>query len=384
MTVSHQYDLDFESEPEHAELSASSAHRWIACPASIKASRGMPDSSGQAAEEGTAAHALAERCLLEDVEPHHYLGHDFNGFTVGSEMANLVKIYTDYCRTLPKELTFVERKVDYSMWVKDGWGTADYISIKEGEAWVCDLKFGRVAVQADCDQLKCYALGVFNDFGFDSQIDTVHMTIVQPRLGSIDTHTMRHKDLLKWAGDVLVPAAEEALSDNPTFNAGESQCRYCKAAPTCKPLANRALEALDAAIDEPFTPSEINDLSVEQISKLLPEIPLIKSWCEKVTQHASILAQQGTEIEGYKVVESKTNRRWADESEAMRVMQKLTNEPVFSAKVISPTQAIAMLGAKCDEVNALIVKPTGKPTLVPVSDKRQAISKPADLLDKLD
>ena len=195
---------------------------------------------------------------------------------------------------------------------------------------------------------------------------------------------MSQMGLLEWGRTVLRPAAEAALGDNAEYNAGESQCRYCKAAPTCKPLANRALDALDAAIDEPFTPSEINDLSVEQISKLLPQIPLIKSWCEKVAQHASSLAQQGTKIDGYKIVESKTNRRWTDEAEAIRVMQLLTNEPVYAAKVISPTQAITMLGTKCDDVNALIVKPAGKPTLVPESDKRTAIGKPADLLDKLD
>lgn len=378
-----QYDLDLD-EPAHAELSASSAHRWIACPASVQASRGMPDSSGQAAEEGTAAHELAERCLRTGLEPHEFIGNEFNGFRVGQEMANLVKVYTDHCRSLPQGFTLVERKVDYSLWVQDGWGTADYIAIKAGEAWVCDLKFGRVPVKADCDQLKCYALGVFNDFGFDSQIDTVHMTIVQPRLGSIDTHTMRHKELLKWGQEVLVPAAEEALGDDPKFNAGESQCRYCKAAPTCAALADHNMKLLQAAIDEPITPPEPEKLTVEQIAKLLPELGLIKSWCDKIAAHASEMAQDGQEIDGYKLVESRTNRRWSDDQEAIRVMQRLTNEPVYSAKPISPTQAIGMLGTKCDDVNALIVKPAGKPTLVPESDKRQAISKAADLLDKLD
>lgn len=344
----------------------------------------MPDNSGQAAEEGTAAHELAERCLRTGVEPHDFIGKEFNGFRVGLEMAKLVKMYIDYCRSLPHGFTFVEKRVDYSLWVKDGWGTADYIAIKEGEAWVCDLKFGRVPVKADCDQLKCYALGVFNDFGFDSQIDTVHMTIVQPRLGSIDTHTMRHADLLKWGLEVLVPAAEEALSDNPKFNAGESQCRYCKAAPTCKALSQHNMDLLQAAIDEPISPPNPETLSVQQVAKLLPELGLIKSWCDKVAAYASEIAQEGTEIEGYKLVESRTNRRWSDDQEAIRMMQRLTNEPVYTVKPISPTQAIGMLGAECDDVNALIVKPAGKPTLVPESDKRKAIGKPADLLDKLD
>jgi len=144
------------------------------------------------------------------------------------------------------------------------------------------------------------------------------------------------------------------------------------------------MELLEAAIDEPVTPPTPETLSVEEISKLLPELGLIKSWCDKVSAHASELARDGQEIAGYKLVESRTNRRWSDDQEAIRVMQRLTNEPVYSAKPISPTQAIGLLGAKCDDVNSIIVKPAGKPTLVPVSDKRQALSKPADLLDKLD
>lgn len=195
---------------------------------------------------------------------------------------------------------------------------------------------------------------------------------------------MSQTGLLNWGRTVLAPAAEAALSENPEYNAGESQCRYCKAAPTCKALSEYNMELLQAAIDEPITPPEPEKLTVEQIAKLLPELGLIKSWCDKVAAYASEIAQEGTEIEGYKLVESRTNRRWSDDQEAIQVMQRLTNEPVYAAKPISPTQAIGMLGAKCDDVNALIVKPAGKPTLVPVSDKRQALGKPADLLDKLD
>lgn len=378
-----QFDLELDS-PAHAELSASSAHRWIACPASVQASRGMPDSSGPAAAEGTAAHELAERCLLTNSQPHDFLGETFNGYTVNKEMADGVQGYVDFCRALPQSRSYIEQRLDFSMWVPDGFGTADFVSIREGEAWVVDLKFGRNIVYADCDQLKVYALGVISAFGFDAQIDIVNMTIVQPRLHHTDTHTMRVKELLKWAKNVLQPAATAALGDSPEFKVGESQCRYCKAAPTCKALSEHNMELLQAAIDEPITPPEPETLSVEEISKLLPELGLIKSWCDKVAAHASELARDGQEIAGYKLVESRTNRRWSDDQEAIRVMQRLTNEPVYSAKPISPTQAISLLGAKCDDVNSIIVKPAGKPTLVPVSDKRQAISKPADLLDKLD
>ena len=114
-------------------------------------------------------------------------------------------------------------------------------------------------------------------------------------------------------------------------------------------------------------------LSNEEIAALLPHLATIKSWCDSVARHAEKLALSGVPIEGYKLVTSRTNRRWADEQEAIRVMGMLTNEPVYSRKPISPSKAITMLGKNCDGVNALIVKPEGKPTLVPVSDKRPAL-----------
>ena len=114
-------------------------------------------------------------------------------------------------------------------------------------------------------------------------------------------------------------------------------------------------------------------LSAEEIAAVLPNLAMIKSWCDSVARHAEKLALTGVPIEGYKLVTSRTNRKWADEQEAIRVMGMLTNEPVYSRKPISPSKAITMLGKECDDVNALIVKPEGRPTLVPVSDRRPAL-----------
>ena len=114
-------------------------------------------------------------------------------------------------------------------------------------------------------------------------------------------------------------------------------------------------------------------LSNEEIADLLPQLGMIKNWCDSVSRHAEKLALSGVPIEGFKLVTSRTHRKWADEQEAIRVMGMLTNEPVYSRKPISPSKAITMLGKNCDGVNALIVKPEGKPTLVPVSDKRPAL-----------
>ena len=359
-------------ETAHAELSASSAHRWIACPASVSESRGLPNTSSRAAEEGTAAHELAEFCLRDGSNPADEIGKSFNGFVVDEEMADAIKRYLDFCRALPQGRSHVEQRLDFSLWVPNGFGTADFISIKEGEAWVVDLKYGRHLVHADCDQLKCYALGVINQFGFDAQIDTIHMTIVQPRLYHLDTHTMRVTELLKWGKKVLQPAAKAALGENPDFNPTESACRFCRASETCKPLAQHALAKAGMSFDDLTLPS--NKLTPEEVADLLPHIGLIKSWCEKMTSKAQSLAAEGHVIEGYKLVRAKTNRRWADDKQALQIMQKLTNEPVYTAKTISPTQALKILGDENEELNQLITKPEGKPTLVPDSDKRSAIN----------
>jgi len=362
---------DLVLETAHAELSASSAHRWIACPASVSESRGIPNTTSKAAEEGTAAHELAETCLRDGSNPCDQLGKTINGFKVDEEMADAVKRYIDFCRALPQGRSHVEQRLDFSLWVPKGFGTADFVSIKEGEAWVVDLKYGRHLVNADCDQLKCYALGVINQFGFDAQIDTIHMTIVQPRLYHLDTHTMRVTELLKWGKRVLQPAAKAALGDNPEFNPSESACRFCRAAETCKPLAQHALAKAGMGFDDLTLPS--NKLTRDEVAELLPHLGLIKSWCEKMTSKAQSLASEGHVIEGYKLVRAKTNRRWADEKQALQLMQKLTNEPVYTAKTISPTQALKILGDENEELNQLITKPEGRPTLVPVSDRRAEI-----------
>ncbi len=357
--------------PTHAVLSASSAHRWLKCPASIKASEGIEDTSSPAAEEGTAGHELAEQCLREGIDPDHLLGEMFNGYEVTREMASMVSVYVDYCRSLPKERVYIERRLDYSMWAEGGFGTADYLAIayRGGEAHLVDLKMGRTPVAADCDQLKCYALGVHNEFGFDAQIDTYHMTIVQPRLNSIETHTMRGKDLLRWGKDVLIPGAEAALSDKAEYAPGESQCRFCKAADRCRALSDHVHQQVGSFKDL----TKPDELTTSEVADVLPQLNLIKSWCDKVAKYAEQLAMNGEEIDGYKLVEARTIRRWSDEDEAMRVMGSLTNEPVYSRKPISPTKALAMLGDECDDVNALITKPKGQATLVKNSDRRSAM-----------
>ena len=75
-------ELNNHSERAHSEVGASSASRWMTCPASVKASRGIENKSSKYAAEGTCAHELADYCLTNDLEAIHGIGLEFEGFTV--------------------------------------------------------------------------------------------------------------------------------------------------------------------------------------------------------------------------------------------------------------------------------------------------------------
>jgi len=359
----------------HSALGASGGSRWLTCAASVQASEGIEDESSEAAAEGTAAHALAQECLETGMPCELFIGSEFNGFVVDFEMADFVQVYVDFCESLDQTQVYVEKLVDFSHLVPTGFGTADYVSISQGIATIVDLKYGRMEVLADGPQLKLYALGVIQEFGFEAMIDTVEMVIVQPRLGQVDKYTMRVKDLLTWGKEVAAPGAQAALAANPEFTPTDVACRFCKASPTCVALAEKNLEMVQMSFaDLSFKEPDPHHLDIHQIEALLPHLPLLKSWADKVEKHAQKLARDGQQISGYKLVKGRKNKKWADDRKAIEAMQKHTNEAVFSVKPISPTQALKLLGEGKQEVNDLIIKPEGQPTLVPASDRRAEIN----------
>jgi len=79
----------------HHEYSPSKSSRWMNCPGAITMEKDFPDTTSDAAEEGTAAHALAEECLLRKVSAITFLGMHFNGYEVTEDMARFVQSYLD-------------------------------------------------------------------------------------------------------------------------------------------------------------------------------------------------------------------------------------------------------------------------------------------------
>jgi len=362
---------------KHALLGASKAHRWMTCPGSISLESTFPEQESFYAAEGTAAHALAEECLLKQKPPEHFIGVEFEGFIVDEDMANHVATYVDFCNSQESDEAHVELRVDYSEWAAGGFGTADYVVLHDGILHVIDLKYGQgLKVNANRnEQLMLYALGAA--YEFIDKVDTVSMTIVQPRLDHIDTYSMRAKDLFTWANDVVKPAALATMAQDPAYNPSKKACHFCKAKPTCRALAkhNYSLTLSNFEnLEEPLLVQVPHTLNVEEISNLLPKMDALIGWAQGVQKHAHKLLTDGGILPNHKLVAGRGQRKWLDSDVAEEQLIQMLGDEAYTSKLISPTQAEKALGkAKYGEIVDLIHKPEGRPQLAPDTDPRPAV-----------
>ena len=361
----------------HAILSASGSSKWMNCSGSILAESGMPEDEGSDfAREGTAAHELAEMCLISQRPPESYIGVEVEGWVVDEEMADHVSKYVDYCN-MHTGKKYYELRVDYSRWAHGGFGTADCVAVFDGVLNIIDLKYGtgiKVSAQKN-SQLMLYGLGALEMFG--DEVDVVTMTIVQTRLDHIDTYSIRAKDLLKWAEDVVRPAAIATMSIDPEFNPSVTACRWCRAKPVCRALAkhnyNLTLSNFDN-LEEPLLVQVPHTLTPDEISKLVPKMDALIGWARGVQQHAQRILFDGGILDGYKLVKGRSQRKWVNDKDAETHLIKLLGDQSRSSKLISPAQAEKLLGkARAAEVTELCFKPEGKPSLALDSDPRPAI-----------
>lgn len=375
----------------HALLSASSAYRWTVCTKAARFEDEFKDSSGWAAQEGTIAHAIGEFCLLNDVDTddetviaanipeigqliaHHLETDEPDGWIADLEsMKRYTQEYVDYVRALPGE-KYIEQRVDFSHIVPEGFGTSDAIVLQGDVADVVDLKFGKgKKVYANGPQAKLYAIGAINDLGFIfDNVKTVRIHIHQPRLDWVDVHEMTIEELNEYA-EWIKGRAEEAFSGNGVFVSGD-HCDFCRARKVCKARAEANMAVAMEEFSEPCPSGE--RLTIEEIAGLLPLVDQIAKWCGDIKDYALEQALSGNTAPGYKLVAGRSTRRWSDEvvvAEAMRGAG-LTNDQIYNMKIIGMTEAEKLVGKKSEIFN-LAVKAAGAPTLVPVSDKRPALS----------
>lgn len=367
----------------HAKLSASGAHRWIACPGSVEAEEGLPDKTSPFAEEGTRAHDLAERVLtaFQAGEDHSTIIDTYDD----REMADHVGRYVDHVLAVEggSHIMMVEHRVDFSDWVPEGFGTSDTIVVKGDTIHVIDLKYGK-GVQVDAEnnpQGMLYALGAWAETNFMFDLERVVITIVQPRLDHVSEWEIGVSDLLRW-GEWVKERADEACSPGAKRTPGEDQCRWCKAKATCPALKLFTERAIMSEFDD-LSLSSPDKLSDEQLREALDAKPLIEGWLSAVSDHVRERLEAGEGFDGYKLVEGRSVRQWADADSLDSDLEAVLGDKRFAPpKLLSPAQAEKALGKKrAGEIEHLIIKPSGKPTLAKEDDKRLSISITQDDFD---
>lgn len=362
----------------HAVLSASASHRWLACPPSAQLNAAVPDTTSDYAREGTCAHELCEYKVnkllaIDTPDPREFL--DF----YDQEMEECSESYAQYIAEQMAKYTspvvLVEQRLDFSKYVSDGFGTGDCIIVADGTMTICDYKHGKgVEVSAENNpQMMLYALGAYELFDVLYDISEIKMVIFQPRMSNVSEFTLTVSQLLDWASNELKPKAELAAKGEGEFSAGE-HCRFCKVKANCRKRAeyNLAIAQYDFA-----PPDMLEDAEIEMI---LERADALVSWAADVKDFALNQALAGKQWTGFKVVEGKSNRKYTDETKVAEAVKAAGMNPYSEPEVLGITAMTKMLGGKEkfeSILGGLVRKPKGKPTLVPMSDKRKAWSNDA-------
>jgi len=361
----------------HAKLSASGAHRWLACPGSVRAEDGLPNTTSPFAQEGVAAHELGEIALVGGTDCDELVGTalpENPEYVVSQEMAAAVQIYVDVVRQLGGEQMFEER-VDFSDWVVDGFGTSDAIILNDTKMSIVDLKYGkghRVEAQ-DNPQAILYALGAYAEYKHLYEIETIEIIIVQPRLDHISTWELSIDDLLK-RGEWISERAE--MTEDPAAQRvpGESQCQWCKAKATCGALQKATHDLIATDFNNLDKMSNPDTLTDEELRAAMDAKKLIVSWLDAVESTVTQRLAAGEPFDGYKMVAGRSSRNWNDELQAATVLESALGVKAWERKLQSPAKAEKLLGkSKLGLIESLISSKDGRPTLARESDPRPAV-----------
>lgn len=363
----------------HAVLSASGSERWLNCPPSARLEEQYPDETSVYAEEGTFAHTIAEVELRKALgqsarRPRGYAESPFWSDELETHVLNYVDLVQERAAAHQNPAVLFEVRLDFSEWVPEGFGRGDVLIVSDSTIEVIDFKYGKgVRVEAkDNSQLRLYALGAYNTLQFMYSPEKIITTIIQPRLDSISTEEMSVEALLKWAEEEVRPRAELADKGEGEFCPGD-HCRWCKAKATCRARAEFTLEVA-RTVD--FAPAPT--LTNAEIAEVLEEADRVRSWVNDIQAYALEQALAGERFEGWKLVEGRSNRAYTDAEAVAQTLENegYTQDQIYERKVLGITKMEALLGKKgfASILADLVIKPKGKPTLVPEADNRPPLA----------
>ena len=369
----------------HALLSASSSHRWLQCTGAPRLEATFPDTTSEYAKEGTLAHELCELKLKKytTVMAKGTYTRAYNKIKKNElwapEMDETTDVYLEYIKSIMLSykvapVVVIEKCVDFSQYVPEGFGTADCIILAGDTLHIIDYKHGKgVVVDADHNpQMMLYALGAMHDYSLLYKFNTIKMTIVQPRVNNISEFEMSSDDIRKWGEEVVAPKAKEAYEmEGHTFEAG-AWCGFCRAKAQCRTRC----EHFDAM--HVFTNQDPRLISLEELGTYLEHGKDIESWYKDIKEYALSESLAGAEVPVWKAVEGRGSRAFQDGDTAIQTLINggVDESILYERKVLTLAQIEKAIGKK--EFNELVgdqvVKNPGKPTLVVDTDKRPRIT----------
>jgi hypothetical protein len=369
---------------EHALLSASASHKWLHCPPSARLEEKFPDSTSESAREGTLAHEMAElkvrKAFIEPIgarsfntKMKKFQEHDL----YKEEMLRHTDTYLDYISSIIHQYSnppyiAVEKKIDYSMYAPEGFGTADCIIIAGNTLYVIDFKYGKgVPVSAyENPQMMLYALGAYAQSSFLFKIENIVMVIVQPRNGGISEYEMLTHKLLEW-GETIKPIAQAAFK-------GEGECtpgEYCDKN-FCRVKNCRARTEYNLKLGK-YTQMKPPLISNEEVGEILFKARDLAAWVKNLEEYALSEVLAGNDISGWKAVHGRSSRQFTDQDAVFKTLIDggIDEAMLYERKPITLTKVEELLGkVKMKELLANYINmPPGKPALVVESDKREAI-----------
>lgn len=362
---------------DHAVLSASGSHRWLNCLPSARLELEFANNESNAAAEGTAAHALCEHKLKKAL--HMRSKRPISEYNT-DEMEEHSDAYVEFImeqfelakQSCKDPLILIEQHLDFSCYVPQGFGTGDCILIGDKKIHIIDFKYGMgLLIDAvENPQMKLYALGVLEIYDSLYDIEEVSMTIFQPRRENVSTWTISVKELKDWAENELKPKALMAYEGKGEYFPGE-WCTFCRAAVKCRA---RAEEKLKLAELEFKLPPLLTDAEIEEVLSKLTDLT---KWANEITSYAIDAAiNHGKDWHGFKIVEGRSVRKYKDEDAVAEAAKANGYKDIYRQSLITLTEMQKLMGkTKFEEIlGGLIHKPPGKPTLVPLSDKRPVMN----------
>lgn len=383
------------AERAHALLSASGAHRWLHCTPSARLEATLPDTTSEAAQKGTLAHEMAELKLrkhfTEPMGPQKFAAamRKFKADPLYEpDMDTNTTAYLEYVQGIvhgfasPPYVT-IERRVDLTAYVPESFGTSDCIIIGGKQLHVIDYKNGQgVPVPAeDNPQMKLYALGALGAYSLLYEIETVHLSIVQPKVWETPSEwSISAAELLAW-GESIKPIAAKAFAGEGEYTVGE-HCGFCRARDTCRARVEGLMSV------EPLAPLKPPLISWEEVGDVLRRADGIVSWYNGLKKIALSRILTGESVPGWKAVAGRGGRDYTDLDVAFAKLKEagIDEAILYIREPLTPPQLEKELGKaqyrELLEVPGLVVSNPGAPTLAPIDDKRPAITdkvKPEDV-----